>query len=197
MRLFNSLCFKTLSLSSLLFSSTLLADWHIESPSSIHFLTNKNTHITEVHSFKKFSSTVSDSGYVVLNIDLTSVDTRIAIRDERMQKHLFESNRFSSAKFEAEIPVTVLAQVNAGTATHFDLTGTISLHGEQAKASSKVLISPNKDNSISVTSVTPMLIDAESFNLVAGINKLKEIAGLSSITRTVPVMFSLTYKGTQ
>lgn len=186
-----------LTFTSLLFSSALFADWSLQQPSSIHFLTNKNTHITEVHSFKAFDSKISESGYAVLNIDLTSVDTRIAIRDERMQEHLFESSRFSEAKFEAEIPVTVLAQVSAGTPTSFDLNGTISLHGEQAKANCKVIISPNKDKTISVTSVTPMMIDAESFNLVAGINKLKEIAGLKTITRTVPLTFSLTYKEVQ
>lgn len=194
MRLMTLATCSLLSLSTLLMSSNLLADWSLQQPSSIHFLTNKNTHITEVHSFKKFDSNIADSGYVTLNIDLTSVDTRIAIRDERMQEHLFESKRFSQAKFEAEIPVTVLAQVSAGNTAEFDLTGTVSLHGEQAKANCKVIISPNKDKTVTVTSITPMVIDAESFNLVAGINKLKEIAGLKSITRAVPLTFSLTYK---
>jgi polyisoprenoid-binding protein YceI len=179
---------------SLAFSSLSLADWTLQQPSSIHFLTSKNTHITEIHSFKKFDAKVKDSGFAKINIDLASVDTRIGIRDERMQEHLFEISRFTQASFEAQIPATVLAQVSAGAQSQFELKGKISLHGEQAEASSQVMISPNKDKTITVSTITPMLIDAESFKLVAGINKLKEIAGLKSITRTVPLTFSLTFK---
>ncbi|HCM05198.1 MAG TPA: YceI family protein, partial [Oceanospirillales bacterium] len=58
----------------------------------------------------------------------------------------------------------------------------------------EVLISPNKNGTITVTSITPMLIDAESFALVSGINKLQEMVGLSSISHTVPLTFSLTFK---
>ncbi len=175
-------------------ASYSFADWSLHQPSSIHFLTSKNTHITEVHRFKQFNGIVKESGFTKLEIDLASVDTRIGIRDERMAEHLFETSRFSSAKFEAEIPATVLAQASAGKVAQFELKGQISLHGEQAAASCKVLISPNKDKTISVTSITPMLIDANNFNLVAGINKLREIAGLKSITETVPLTFSLTFK---
>ena len=56
------------------------------------------------------------------------------------------------------------------------------------------MISHNKDKTITVNSITPMIIDADSFNLVAGINKLKEIAGLKSITYTVPLTFNLSFK---
>lgn len=178
----------------LISASQSFADWSLQQPSSIHFLTSKNTHITEIHHFKQFNAYVKDSGYSKIEIDLASVDTRIGIRDERMNEHLFETSRFSTASFEAEIPATVLAQASSGIATQFELKGQISLHGEQAAASCQVLISSNKNNTISVTSITPMLIDANSFNLVAGINKLREIAGLKSITETVPVTFSLTFK---
>ncbi|OUS40645.1 hypothetical protein A9R00_04925 [Oleispira antarctica] len=175
-------------------SSFSSADWSLLQPSSIHFLTSKNTHITEVHAFKTFTGTINESGYAQLTIDLASVDTRIAIRDERMQEYLFETAKFSQASFAAEIPATVLAQVSAGTQTRYQLKGKISLHGEQSEGQCEVMINPNKDGTITVNTITPMIIDAESFSLVAGINKLQEIAGLKSITRTVPVMFSLTFK---
>lgn len=179
---------------SLAFTSLSFADWSLQQPSSINFLTSKNTHTTEIQQFTKFDATINDSGFAIINIDLASVDTRIDIRDERMQEHLFESARFSQASFETKIPVTVLAQVSGGQQTQFELKGKISLHGEQVQAHCRVLISPNKDKTITVTSITPMLIDAKSFNLVAGINKLKEIAGLKSITYTVPLSFSLSFK---
>jgi hypothetical protein len=88
----------------------------------------------------------------------------------------------------------VLAQVSGGKQTVYELVGKISLHGQQAEANCRVMISPNKDKTITVSSITPMIIDADSFGLVAGINKLKEIAGLKSIAYTVPVTFSLSFK---
>jgi polyisoprenoid-binding protein YceI len=179
---------------ALTFSSLSLADWTLQQPSNIHFLTSKNTHLTEVHHFKKFNATINSSGLAKLTIDLASVDTRIAIRNERMQEHLFETAHFSQASFEAEIPAAVLAQVSSGQHVQFDLKGKISLHGEQAQAHCQVMISPNKDKTITVSSITPMLIDAESFNLIAGINKLQELAGLKSITYTVPLTFNLLFK---
>ena len=179
---------------ALTLSSLSFADWSLQQPSNIHFLTTKNTHITEVHHFKKFDATINKSGLAKLTIDLTSVDTRIAIRDERMQEHLFETSRFSQASFEAEIPTAILTQASNGQQIQFELKGKISLHGEQAQASCTVMISPNNDETITVSSITPLLIDAASFNLVAGINKLTEIAGLKSITYTVPLTFNLLFK---
>jgi polyisoprenoid-binding protein YceI len=179
---------------ALTFSSLSLADWTLQQPSSIHFLTSKNTHITEIHSFKKFKGSINTQGLAKLSIDLSSVDTRIAIRDERMQEHLFETSLFSQATFEADIPTDLLAQVSAGQQTEFALKGKISLHGEQAQAYCQVMISHNKDKTITVTSITPMIIDAQSFSLIAGINKLQELAGLKSITRTVPLTFKLSFK---
>jgi polyisoprenoid-binding protein YceI len=179
---------------ALTFSSLSLADWTLQQPSSIHFLTSKNTHITEIHSFKKFDAFISNSGLAKLTIDLASVDTLIGIRDQRMQEHLFETSRFSQAGFEAEIPAAILTKVKSGQQTRFELKGKISLHGEQAPAHCQVMISPSKDNTITVTNITPILIDAGSFNLIAGINKLQELAGLKSITYTVPLTFSLSFK---
>lgn len=182
---------------ALILSNITIADWSLQQPSSIHFLTNKNTHFVETHSFKKFDGSINNSGYATVAIELSSVDTRITIRDERMGEHLFEISRFAQATFEAEIPSAVLEQVNAGTQTRYELKGKVSLHGEQTKTECLVMISPNTDGTITVTSITPMIIDADNFGLVAGINKLQEIAGLKSITRTVPVTFSLTFKADQ
>jgi polyisoprenoid-binding protein YceI len=179
---------------ALTFSSLSFADWTLQQPSSIHFLTSKNTHITEIHRFKKFEGAINNQGLAKLSIDLASVDTRIAIRDERMQEHLFETSLFSQATFEANIPTNLLAQVSSGHQTKFELKGKISLHGEQAEAYCQVMISHNTDKTITVSSITPMVIKAESFNLIAGINKLQQLAGLKSITHTVPLTFNLSFK---
>lgn len=43
-----------------------------------------------------------------------------------------------------------------------------------------------------VSSFQPIIINANEFGLVAGVDKLRDIAGLSSISQAVPVSFVLT-----
>lgn len=179
---------------AIFFSSISSADWTLQEPSSVHFLTSKNVHNTEVHQFKTFDASVKSNGQATLNIDLSSVDTRIEIRNKRMIEHLFEVSRFGNASFTADIPADVLKQAGTGKSIKHQLTGKISLHGELVTAYCDVMISQNLDNTIAVNSLTPMILDANDFNLVAGINKLRDIAGLKSITYSVPVIFSLTFK---
>ena len=48
-------------------------------------------------------------------------------------------------------------------------------------------------DTLTVSTTAPTLIKAESFGLTAGIEALQKIAGLKSITTTVPVSFSVTF----
>jgi hypothetical protein len=166
---------------TLAFSSLSLADWTLQQPSNIQFLTSKNTHITEIQSFKKFDAFINNSGLAKFTIDLASIDTLIGIRNQRTKEHLFEISSFSQAGFEAEIPATIFNKVKSGQQIRFELKGKISLNGGQTPAHCQVMISPSEDNTITVTNVRPILIDAGSFNLIARINKLHELAGLKSI----------------
>lgn len=179
---------------SSIFSSLTMADWVLQNPSSVNILTSKNVHVTEVHHFKTFDATVKSSGAAALNIDLSSIDTRIKIRDKRILEHLFEVSRFTTARFETDIPAAVFKQAQSGIPVEFELKGTLSLHGETVAAQCHVVIRQNNDKTVSVTAITPLLVDANDFNLVAGINKLQEMASLKSITHTVPVMFDLTFQ---
>ena len=80
-----------------LLTSTLLilaaplsfAEWTLSPDSSVKFLSTKNTNITEVHEFTQVSGSVSDQGSAKIAIDLSSVETGIEIRNERMQSMLF------------------------------------------------------------------------------------------------------------
>jgi len=45
-----------------------------------------------------------------------------------------------------------------------------------------------------VTTVAPIMVDANGLEMVAGIEALREVAGLPSISYSVPVTFSLTFR---
>ena len=73
------------------------------------------------------------------------------------------------------------------------LTGEINLHGKIHKVMVDVLVAKLSDNEIIVSSMKPVLLNAQKFGLDAGVNKLKELAKLPSISNAVPVSFVLSF----
>ena len=89
--------------------------------SSLNFLSTKNTHVTEKHSFDTFSGTLTKAGELSIEIDLSSVNTIIPIRNERMRKMLFAVSDFPTATFSAKLDPSKLP-TTVGTRAVFDLS---------------------------------------------------------------------------
>ncbi|NQZ20825.1 MAG: YceI family protein [Colwellia sp.] len=180
---------------SLLFVSPAFSAWHLDdSKSSLTFVSIKKGSIAENHRFKTFSATLNKKGLLSVNIALGSVDTRIPIRDSRMTEFLFEIAKFSQANFTAQINISELDNIAIGTSKRLSVSGNIDLHGQQQAIVINVLVAKLANDSMLVTTVQPVIIKAEDFALVAGINKLQALAKLPSIAYTVPVSFVLTFQ---
>ncbi|PTB84854.1 YceI family protein, partial [Pseudidiomarina aestuarii] len=84
----------TASLSALLSMgiATAHADtWRINADSSVlNFVSVKNETVAETHRFTDLSGAVTD-GKLEVSIPVASIDTQIPIRNERMLKHIFNS----------------------------------------------------------------------------------------------------------
>jgi len=178
---------------SALTSLPTLAAWQLdENDSRLHFLSTKNAQITEVHRFDSLSGAITDSGELTVSVALASVDTGIEIRDTRMQEKLFETGTYGEAKFTASLPADVLA-MKAGDTGIYTIEGSIDLHDENVATSFMVQATRVNDSQYTVTTVAPTLLKAGDFGLTQGLNTLQKIAGLDSITMTVPVSFSVTF----
>ncbi|MAX87231.1 MULTISPECIES: YceI family protein [Thalassolituus] len=184
-----------------LLTSTLLilaaplsyAEWTLSPDSSVKFLSTKNTNITEVHEFTQVSGSVSDKGNAEIAIDLTSVETGIGIRNERMQSMLFNVSDYATATVSADLPETMmLALKNGETATSL-LPLTLELHGEKKDIEADVLATAAADGHVIVTTQSPVLVNAGEFKLAKGVEALREVAGLDRISTTVPVTFTLLF----
>ena len=157
------------------------------------FLSTKNTNITEVHEFTQVSGSVSDKGNAEIAIDLTSVETGIGIRNERMQSMLFNVSDYATATVSADLPETMmLALKNGETATSL-LPLTLELHGEKKDIEADVLATAAADGHVIVTTQSPVLVNAGEFKLAKGVEALREVAGLDRISTTVPVTFTLLF----
>jgi len=93
------------------FAHVAAADtWTLDSAASkLAFGSIKKDKIGEVHSFETINGTVAADGSVAINIDLTSVQTNIDIRNERMKEHVFKG--MASAKLMANIDPAEIAAV--------------------------------------------------------------------------------------
>jgi len=188
----------TLILTTLLISAMIslpaLSAWKLDnSSSSLSFISVKKATIAEHHSFSRLKGNIDEQAQVNISVDLASVNTNIAIRDERMKKFVFESNKYSSAKFTTQLDKSLLNTLKTGQDKKLSINGTLDFHGQQQAVIIAVSVVKLTEDKILVNTIQPFFIKADAFDVVAGINKLKELASLPSIDYVVPVSFSVTF----
>lgn len=173
------------------------ADWALENESSsLHFISTKNQHVSEIHSFTKLQGTLSKSGDLSIEIDLASVETGIDIRNSRMREMLFNVADLPMASLQAKLGDDWHLQP-VGSTKDFDVESTLQLNGKQQSLTLSVRVTRQNDVSFQVSAVKPVLIYANSFGLTDGIASLQKIAGLSSISLAVPVTFNVQFTSNQ
>jgi polyisoprenoid-binding protein YceI len=179
---------------SILITAPAYSAWTLDSSkSSLTFVSIKKGTVAENHRFKDFSGGINDKGLANISIDLSSVDTKIAIRDQRMAEHLFETVKFAQANFSVQLNQNEIDAIASGSSKNMVLKGSLDLHGQQQEVTISVMVMKLSEKNMVVTTLQPVIIKAEDFALVAGINKLKSLASLPSIAYSVPVSFVLTF----
>ncbi|WP_417879357.1 YceI family protein [Vibrio sp.] len=172
----------------LAFSQQALASWHLDPlHSELHFVTVKNTAVTEVHSFRTIDGMINNQGVVVVDIDLASVNTHIEIRDERMKDMLFNVVNYPEASLSAQVDLQVLNDMKVGEIKTVPLTVDLSLHDHQQKIDTKVLVTALSDGAFQVNTLKPIVVDTALFELTDGVKALQDVAKLDSIATSIPV----------
>lgn len=167
--------------------SATWADWVLDNAqSALHFVSVKQGDKAETHTFQQLSGVITSQGQGKLEIDLASVATNIPIRDTRMRELLFETARFPKATVTVDL---AKVGVKPGIQT---LPVTLELHGVKQELPSTVAIT-EVGRTVQVASVAPVVVDAAAFGLADGVGKLREVAGLDSISLAVPVTFFLSF----
>lgn len=170
-----------------------MAQWSLNNDqSTLSFVTVKADHVAEVHTFDRLSGSVDASGNVAITIELASVNTMIDIRNERMQAMLFETDMFPQAEISARVNVASLRAMASGESRSQNLDLTLEMHGESNDYSTDVIVTRTTDGVV-VSSLKPILVTAENHALVSGVEALREVAGLPSISRAVPVSFTVVF----
>lgn len=171
------------------------ADWVLNNAfSEISFITIKKENVAETHQFRQLAGHVDQSGQVRVVIQLASVDTAIAIRDERMRELLFQTQLMPVAELTTRVDAASLTQLPTGGVVIGSLQGQLALHGTKRPVAIDLLITRTGPGRLLVASRRPVIVNASDFALAEGVEKLREIAGLPSISHAVPVSFVLTFE---
>ncbi len=163
--------------------------------SKLSFASVKNGSIVETHQFAVLSGTLLAEQTAKLEIDLASVQTGIPIRNERMREHLFKVPKFATATVTAPISMSDLDLVSMGRGESLQssVSATVSMHGVELDLDVQFVLTVLADGSVQAISSSPLVVNAEQFGMLAGLEKLRELAGLNSISPNVPISFALTY----
>lgn len=164
------------------------ANWYLDGESSrLSFISTKNANISEVQRFLVLHGKVDPKGMAHVQVDLDSVNSGIALRDERMRKDLFEIKTFPQALISAQINLQPINDLAPGAQLELRLPLTVKLHGKEQNYNAELLATRLDDRRFQVVTLEPLVLNAEDFDLAPGLNALRKAAGLSAISLSVPV----------
>lgn len=179
--------------SIVLLAGSAQAQWSLDnSASTLSFVTVKADHVGEVHTFDQLSGSIDDRGNVEIMVELASVNTLIDIRNERMQSMLFETNLFPRAMITGDVDLASFVEMSPGASITAQVEFELDIHGVSNSYNTELIVTRLANGMVASTS-KPIIVTAASHGLVDGVEALREIAGLPSISRSVPVTFNVVF----
>lgn len=166
--------------------AALAGDWVLDGASSkLAYGSIKKDSVGEVNSFEELSGTVTKDGAVSVSIALTSVETFIDIRNERMVEHVFKGA--AEATLTAQVDMATLEALPTGATMEMDVVGKLSLLGREIPMETEMFVARLSDRKVMVSTNDLLFLGVEDAGLTQGVDMLQQLAKLSGITRTVPV----------
>jgi polyisoprenoid-binding protein YceI len=174
----------------LLITQATLADWRLTAASKVGYVSIKNNAIAEHNYFSGVTGSLNKKGQLKVSIDLSTVETQVDIRNQRMRDLFFEVMQYPEAVVTAQLDMQELAQVESGAPLELVKPFTLSLHGIESTGEAHLRI-VSVGGRAWVSTVRPILISAADFGLEGGVAALRKIAGLEAIAAVVPVSVNL------
>jgi polyisoprenoid-binding protein YceI len=163
--------------------------------STFNFITVKKSaagvETPESMTFSQLQGTVAANGQATLTIPLASISTGNVIRDPRMQNLLFESAYLPNLHFTTQLDLTAIDAMTAGSIAVQSVTGNLVLHGVVKSVAFDATVVKHANNSVSFSPRRPIVINSVDFDLNAGVEALRAVAGLSTVGEKVPVYFKM------
>ncbi|MGB0944268.1 MAG: YceI family protein, partial [Marinomonas sp.] len=144
-------------------------------------------------SFTQLNGQLSEQGELNIEVDLTSAETMIPIRNERLTKFVFEAIDYPNAILTADLSEHISNIDKEGVHIIKGIDAELDFHGNKKAIKVDVLVTSTEEDILTVSSLQPVIINSKDFAVTKGIKKLQELAKLPSIATAVPVTFALTF----
>ena len=164
----------------------------VSDQSSIAFGSIKKDVAGEVNHFENVMATVSEDGKVEIKIDLTSLETNIDIRNERMAEHVFKGN--AEATIVGEIDMDEVKEIAPGDTGLVDIEAVLMLAGLEVEIEAEMLVAPLSPNRVLVTTSDFIFVSTADLGIDEGVDMLMSLAKLPGITRTTPISVRMVFE---
>lgn len=170
--------------------------WQLDpSNSRIDLFVVKADQVGENFQLSPLTGSVSTEGQAQITVPLSSIQTGLPVRNARMEKYLFESDKYPDLSIKTFIQPKAIAELQEGKhQAAFETDANVSLHGLTRTVPVHFLVTRLGADRVLVQSDKPIAIRAEQFGMNGGVEKLRDLAGLSNITPVVAVTFSLQFE---
>lgn len=164
------------------------ADWYLDNESSrLSFISTKAGNLSEVHRFLTLHGRIDAKGAARLRVELESVSTGIPVRDERLRSLLFDVAKFPDARIMAQLDLAPITDLAPGAQLELSLPIQVEIRGRKHAYMAELLATRLDDRRFQVVTLAPLVLHAEHFGLEPGIEELRKVARLSTISLSVPV----------
>jgi len=172
----------------------LTGDWTLDGTAShLSFVTVKAGSLAEAHMFSALKGSVSANGDAKVEIGLASVATGVDVRDERMRSILFDVAAYPMATVTAKLDPAAYQGLAIGQTISVTLPAKLNLHGVEGDVEASLAVTRAGPDKVLVSTVKPIIVDADTFGLGEGVDKLRDLAKLPAITHAVPVTFTFAF----
>jgi len=169
-------------------------DWVLDPRQShLYLQTEKGEGIVEKHEFTSIDGNVGRNGDATLKIDLASMETGSDLRNVRMRFLLFEVFKFPSAEITAKLDKSKLAAIATTARLSYTLPARVNLHGITKDFDIPVTIARVNDTAVSVSTIKPVDVSAETFDFTKGLAKLSDAVNGIHIVPSASISFDLTF----
>jgi len=185
---------RLLILGSLSLSATSHSDWQLDkAQSELSFVAIKDAHVADNHYFTDIDAHIDNQGQVRLTVNMASVLTNIARRDERLRDILFDVAGFPQAYALLNVRRSYLKSLPVGSQKEIKVAGHLNMMGISQPTSARLQVNHLANGQVSVSTIEPILVDSEDYGMLSGIDVLAELAGLKTISIKIPVSFNLVF----
>lgn len=195
--------FKTMSLAAIVYFSALSSQafamhhegavWQLVPDDSIVAYGSIKANVAgEVNTFNKIDGAIAADGQAMISIELTSVNTNVDIRNQRMIKYVFGDN--TKAVLTTQLDMEAIKALSIGDTTTMEVEGVLSFLGEDVDVDTHFFVVKLSDSKILATTDSMIMMQTEELGVNAGLDKLMELAKLPSITRVSPITLRFVFE---